>query len=92
MPEQQYIPPDPRRAARQAIVQQASLKYLRAAQVAADAVYMMFNTLAQRNLLVEQAAALTIGAVPAIVEAVLADEDITDPQEEELWPALPTSR
>lgn len=77
--QQQYTPPDPRVA----VLSRASAKYQRAGQVAADAVYAMFNRLATKNILMEQAAALTMNAVPAIMEAVLADEDILDPQGEE---------
>jgi hypothetical protein len=76
---QQYTPPDPRQVA----VQRTSLKYQRAAQVAADVVYAMFNRLATKNLLMEQAAALTMNAVPAIMQAVLAVDDILYPGEEE---------
>lgn len=78
-PTQQYIPPDPRQEA----VQRAALKYQRAAQVAADAAYIFYIRLFNRVSLHEFAVPLTAAAVPAIIEAIMADEEILDPHGEE---------
>lgn len=75
MSDQQYIPPDPRLQT----VGRAAVRYQRAGQVAADAVYAMFTRLAQRAVTTEQAAELTVAAVPAIMEEILRDEEIMNP-------------
>lgn len=68
---------------KQLVVRQASRKYQRAAQVAADAAGIMLLRLEHHKFLRSEIPPIVAAVLPTITEAILEDQDILDPEEEE---------
>lgn len=72
------------KARQQEVVQAASLKYIRAAQVAADALAAMRMRLQPPGFTAGMdVSAVLAAAAPAIIGEVLSDPDIMEPEEGE---------